>query len=196
VQQRTQKRASAAAQHAPRKRVCRQAGVAADQLAPEDQAVRELIADLYGALSIMRLLRAQIARTLALSSAQFSVMLGVWHLQRRGEPTVRAIAEHLHVAAAHVTAEIGALVEAGLLAKRAHPRDRRALGIALTRKGRGLFRRIMPMLREINDQLFAGISYGEIVLARRFLAGIIAHGAPALRIAEGQMQISKSGDGE
>jgi DNA-binding MarR family transcriptional regulator len=141
--------------------------------------MRELIADLYAAVAIMRRLRGQIARTLAVSSAQFSVLLGVWHLQRHGEPTVKAIADHLHVAAAHVTAEIGGLVEAGLLAKSAHPRDRRALEIALTGKAHALFRRTMPMLREINGHLFAGISYGEIAMVRRFLAGIIVNGPAA-----------------
>lgn len=196
MQQRTEKRAARRAPPSSQSRRARKADIPAEKLAPEDQAVREFIADLYAALSIMRLLRAQIARTLALSSAQFSVLLGVWHLQRRGEPTVKAIADHLHVAAAHVTAEIGGLVEAGLLAKRAHPRDKRAVEIGLTRRGRDLFQRIMPMLREINDQLFAGISYGEIVMVRRFLAGIIAHGPRALRIAEVRMPSSKSGDRE
>jgi DNA-binding MarR family transcriptional regulator len=82
-----------------------------------------------------------------------------------------------------VTAEIGTLVEAGVLAKRAHPRDKRAVEIALTKKGRDLFLRLMPMLREVNEHLFAGISYGEIVMVRRLLTGIIAHGPAALRTA-------------
>jgi DNA-binding MarR family transcriptional regulator len=176
--------------------VTRKAAASVEKLAPEDQALREFIADLYAALSIMRLLRAQIARTLALSSAQFSVLLGVWHLQRRGDPTVKAIAHHLHVAAAHVTAEIGTLVQAGLLTKSAHPRDKRAVEITLTRKGRDLFHRVVPMLREINDHLFTGSSYGEIVLVRRFLSGIIAHGPAALRVAAAHPPSSKSWDGQ
>jgi DNA-binding MarR family transcriptional regulator len=155
-----------------------------EKVAPEDQAVREFIADFYGALSIMRILRREIAGTLGLSSAQFSVLLGVWHLQRHSEPTVKAIADHLHVAAAHVTAEIGGLVGDGLLAKKPHARDKRAVAIALTRQGRDLFRRIMPMLREINDQLFAGTSYKDMMLVRRFLGAIISHGPAALRIAD------------
>ena len=101
----------------------------------------------------MRLLRGQIGRTLALSSAQFSVLLGVWHLERRGVPTVKAIADHLHVAAAH----------------------------------------IMPMLREINEHLFAGISYGEIAMVRRFLAGIIAHGPAALRVTGAHIRAQSPG---
>jgi DNA-binding MarR family transcriptional regulator len=193
VQQRSRKRTAGRARPASQPRLSRKAGTPADKLAPEDQALREFIADLYAALSIMRLLRGQIGRTLALSSAQFSVLLGVWHLERRGEPTVKAIADHLHVAAAHVTAEIGGLVEAGLLAKSAHPRDKRAVEIALTRKGRELFQRIMPMLREINDHLFAGISYGEIAMVRRFLAGIIAHGPAALRVTGAHIRAQSPG---
>src|ERR1700737_3501635 len=113
VQQRSRKRTTGRARPASQLRLSRKASTPADKLAPEDQALREFIADLYAALSIMRLLRGQIGRTLALSSAQFSVLLGVWHLERRGEPTVKAIADHLHVAAAHVTAEIGGLCGGG-----------------------------------------------------------------------------------
>ena len=50
----------------------------------------------------------------------------------------------------------------------------------------------MAMLREINDHLFAGISYGEIAMVRRFLAGIIAHGPAALRVAGAHMPSSES----
>ena len=164
-----------------------------DKLAPEDQALREFIADLFGALSVMRILRRQIALTLALSSAQLSVLLGVWHLQRGSTPTVKAIADHLHVAAAHVTAEIGTLVEAGLLAKKVDPRDKRAVAIALTREGRDLFRRIIPMLREINDQLFAGTSYKDMMLVRRLLGAIISHGPAALRVTDAHMRAQSPG---
>jgi DNA-binding MarR family transcriptional regulator len=158
-----------------------------ERLAPDDEALREFIADLYGAISIMRILRRQIARTVDLSSAEFSVLLAVWHLERHGEMTVKAIADHLHVAAAHVTAEIGQLVNTGLLAKAAHRSDKRAVGIALSRAGRDLFHRVMPMLREINDRLFAGASYGEMARVHRFLGGIIEHGNDALRVTEAYM---------
>lgn len=135
----------------------------------------------------MRILRQHIARTAGLSSAEFSVLLAVWHLERHGSLTVRAIADHLHVAAAYVTAEIGKLVNAKLLVKTSHPRDKRAVGIALTKSGRALFHRVMPMLREINDQLFAGTLYGDMVIVHRFLGRIIEHGAAAVRVTESYM---------
>jgi DNA-binding MarR family transcriptional regulator len=168
-------------------RFSKRAATPVDRLAPDDEALREFIADLYGAISIMRILRRQIARTVDLSSAEFSVLLAVWHLERHGEMTVKAIADHLHVAAAHVTAEIGKLVDTGLLAKAAHRSDKRAVGIALSKAGRDLFHRVMPMLREINDRLFAGASYGEMALVHRFLGGIIEHGDDAVRVTEAYM---------
>ncbi len=163
----------------------RTAAASLHALAPDDEALREFIADLYAAVSIMRILRREIARTLDLGSAEFSVLLAVWHLARHGDPTVKAIADHLHVAAAHVTAEIGKLVRAGLLSKAAHPTDRRAVGIAPTKAGQDLFDQVMPMLREINDRLFADTSYGEMVLVHRFLGRIIGQGPEAVRVAAG-----------
>ncbi len=172
---------------APPARGSKKASIPVDRLAPDDEALREFIADLYGAIAIMRILRSKIANTAELSSAGFSVLLAVWHLERHGDLTVKAIADHLHVAAAHVTAEIGKLVTAGLLTKAAHPSDKRAVGIALTKAGRDLFHRVMPMLREINDHLFAGTSYGEMTLVHRFLGRIIEQGHTAVRVTEAYM---------
>lgn len=176
------------------KRAHDSAGTPVERLAPDDQVLREFVADLYAAISMMRILRRHIARTVELSSAEFSVLLAVWHLERHGSLTVRAIADHLHVAAAYVTAEIGKLVAAGLLVKTSHPSDKRAVGIGLTKSGRGLFHRVMPMLREINDQLFAGILYGDMVVVHRFLGRIIAQGKAAVRVTEGYMPDGVSSD--
>ena len=101
--------------------------------------------------------------------------------------TVRAIADHLHVAAAHVTTEIGKLVARDLLIKTSHPSDKRAVGIGLTKFGRRLFHRVMPMLREINDHLFVGIYYDEMVIVHRFLGRIIEQGGAAVRVTETYM---------
>ena len=122
------KKAPAKPGFAAAKRVRKNAGTPVEQLAPDDQVLREFVADLFAAFSMMRILRQHIARTVDLSSAEFSVLLAVWHLERQGDMTVRAIANHLHVAAAHVTTEIGKLVAAGLLIKTSHPSDKRAIG--------------------------------------------------------------------
>ncbi|MBN8964351.1 MAG: winged helix-turn-helix transcriptional regulator, partial [Rhizobiales bacterium] len=92
----------------------RVAALQVNALPPDDATLREFMADLYAAMSMMRLLRQEIAATLSLSSAEYSVLLAVWYLEREGEMTVRAIANHLHVAAAYVTSEVGRLVDKGL----------------------------------------------------------------------------------
>jgi DNA-binding MarR family transcriptional regulator len=113
------------------------------------------------------------------------VLLGVWYLERQGETTVRAIADHLHVAAAYVTTEVGKLVGKGLLTKRPASNDRRAVGIGLTKPAREVLLRLAPMLRDINRPLFIGVTYRDLITVHRFLRGIIEHGYDAIRVAQG-----------
>lgn len=90
-------------------------GGLADSLRSDDVILREFIADLYAAMSMMRLLLQEIATALSLTTAEYSVLLAVWYLDRAGSKTtrnktVRAISDHLHVAAASVTSEVRCLV--------------------------------------------------------------------------------------
>jgi DNA-binding MarR family transcriptional regulator len=87
---------------------------------------------MYAAMSLLRLLRQEIASVLSLSSAEYSILLAVWYLERGGDLTLRATADHLHVAAPYVTAEVARLVDKGLVAKRPDDVDRRAVGVELT----------------------------------------------------------------
>jgi DNA-binding MarR family transcriptional regulator len=163
-----------------------------DELPPDDAVLREFVSDFYAAMSLMRNVRRALARTVNLSSAEWSVMLAVWYLQRNGDTTVRDIANHLHVAAAHMTAEIGKLVNAGLLVKRAHPTDGRAVGIHMTKAAEDMFRRIAPILREVNDDLFVRIPYADMVIVHRFLRRIIDQAPAAISIAEGYVTDDKA----
>src|SRR5262249_14062155 len=140
----------------------------ASALAPDDATLREFVADLYAAMAMMRLLRQEIASNLSLSMAEYSVLLGVWYLERKLPTTVRATAAHRHVAAAYVTAEVGKLVDKGLLSKRPDPNDGRAVGIGLTKPARELLLRLAPMLRDINRPLFQGVSYRDLLTVHRF----------------------------
>jgi DNA-binding MarR family transcriptional regulator len=162
----------------------RRSDLQASALPPDDATLREFVADLYAAMSMMRLLRQEIASSLSLSMAEYSVLLAVWYLERGGETTVRAIADHLHVAAAYVTAEVGKLVDKGLLTKRPDPNDRRAVGVGLTAPARAVLTRLAGMLRDINTPLFKGVSYRELLTVHRFLRGIIDHGYDAIRVAQ------------
>jgi DNA-binding MarR family transcriptional regulator len=156
----------------------------ASAIPPDDSRLREFVADLYAAMSMMRLLRHEIAASLSLTSAEYSVLLAVWYLERGRDITVRAIAGHLHVAAPNVTSEIARLVKKGLLTKTPDKLDRRAVEIGLTKASRAMLARLEPMLRIINRPLFAGMSYRDLTVVQRFLRNIIDHGHDAVRHAE------------
>jgi DNA-binding MarR family transcriptional regulator len=145
--------------------------------------MRTFIADMYAGMSLLRLLRQEIASVLSLSSAEYSVLLAVWYLERGSDMTLRAIADHLHVAAAYVTAEVARLVGKGLLAKKPDPLDRRAVAVELTTASRELLSRLAPMLRDINAPLLAGTSLRDLDTIHRFFRGVISHGYDAIGVA-------------
>ena len=158
--------------------------VAVARLAPEDAALREFISDFSAASALMRQLRRRLADSLGLSVAEHSVMLGLWYCQRRAHTRVRDLAEHLHVAAAHVTAELGKLERAGFAVRRKSDLDRREAEVQLTEKGHTLLNRLAPLLREVNRSLFAHVTYSDMTSAQRFFRLVIAHASEAIRAAD------------
>jgi DNA-binding MarR family transcriptional regulator len=154
------------------------------RLVPEDAALREFISDFSAAGALMRQLRRRLADNLGLSVAEHSVMLGLWYCQRRAHTRVRDLAEHLHVAAAHVTAELGKLERAGFVIKRRSDLDRREAEVRLTDKGHALLNRLAPLLREVNKSLFAHVTYSDMTSAQRFFRLVIAHASEAIRTAD------------
>jgi DNA-binding MarR family transcriptional regulator len=159
--------------------------VRASEIPPGDTRLREFVADFYAAMSMMRILRQEIASTLLLTSAEYSVLLAVWYLERKKEITVRAIADHLHVAAAYVTSEVSRLVAKGLLTKTRDKVDRRAVGIGLTSAARDLLARLERILGEINRPLFSSLSFRDLASVHRFLRAIIENGPDAIRATQG-----------
>lgn len=154
------------------------------ELSPEDSVLREFISDFTAASALMRKLRSSLAAKLGLSAAGYSVLLGVWYCERSGDTSVRDLADHLHIAAAHVTAEIGDLIELGLVTKVPSSRDKRAVSVRLSKQGRELFNDLTPILRSVNVPLFAGVQYSDMVVVHRFLKRIVEQAPDAIRVAE------------
>jgi DNA-binding MarR family transcriptional regulator len=134
-----------------------------------DLQFREFVADLFAAAAGMQSLRRALAKSIGLSAAEFSVLLATWYLQRRGPVGVTAIARHLHVASAHVTAEVGNLVNAGLIGKTQDAKDTRAVILVLSQRGEEILAELAPLLRRINDRLFSGNTANAINVVARFL---------------------------
>lgn len=133
-----------------------------------DLRFREFVADFYAAVAGGASLRRALAKSVGLTAAEFSILLATWDLQKVGPVGITAIAKHLHVAAAHVTAEVGKLVRAGYIKKTQHPKDTRAVVLALTRRGETTLNDLTPLLRRINDRLFMVDAANAAVIAKFF----------------------------
>ena len=59
------------------------------------------------------------------------------YVAERGKPSMREIADHLHVAPPSATSLINTLVKNGMLARVIDPEDRRRVRMAVTAKGKG-----------------------------------------------------------
>lgn len=153
-------------------------------LPPEEAELREFISDFTAASARMRELRRALAETLGITVAGHAVMLGLWYCERRGSTTVRALADHLHIAAPHVTAELNKLERVGLVSKRPSETDKRAVDLRLTSKGHVLLDRLAPLLGEVNAKLFAGVDLDGMRGAHRLFRAVVDHASAAIGIAE------------
>jgi MarR family transcriptional regulator, organic hydroperoxide resistance regulator len=154
------------------------------ELEPKAAVLREFIADFNAAGSLMRKLRRSLADSLDLTATEYAVMVGLWYCQRRGgETSVKDLADHLHVAAAHVTAELGKLLKRKLVHKAPSSTDKRALSVQLTDRGHEVLNGLAPRLGRINHALFAGVNYGEMVVVHQFLKRIVQQAPEAIFLA-------------
>jgi DNA-binding MarR family transcriptional regulator len=133
-------------------------------LPPDEAELREFISDFTAASARMRELRRALAETLGLTVALHAVMLGLWYCERRGSTTVRALADHLHIAAAHVTAELNKLERAGLVLKSPSDTDKRAIDLRLTQEGHALLDRLF---RAVIEHAPAAIGTAEAATPRK-----------------------------
>src|ERR1700729_2259527 len=97
-----------------------------------DQQFRELIALLYASIGQLQSMRRELATALGVSTTDLSVLLALHHLSASGRVGIRAIADHLRMAATNVTSTVSDLQGKGWLLKRADPDDGRAVSIELT----------------------------------------------------------------
>ena len=104
--------------------------------------------------------RAAFGREAKLTGSQFAVLMGAAYTQGDTGVTIGQLAEHVQLAATHVTTEVGRLCRRGLLKKCENPDDRRSVLVRLTAGGEGSVRDLAPLMRGINDILFDGVNRG------------------------------------
>jgi DNA-binding MarR family transcriptional regulator len=131
-----------------------------------DSSFREfiyLIVDVLGKLSTCR---EAFGRSMDLTGSQFAVLVGVAYRQETKGVTIKRLSEYVHLAATHVTTEVGRLQRKGLLTKRPGTDDRRSVMVTLTPEGEAAVMQVSSFVRRVNDLLFSGIKAADLKIAR------------------------------
>jgi DNA-binding MarR family transcriptional regulator len=137
-----------------------------------DEWFREAIYTTVRALRSLLACRDAFGRELNLTASQFAVLMGIAYRQGKAGVNIRDLAQHIATAQTHVTTEVGHLIRNGCLHKRPDPKDGRGVLVSLSPKGRAAVERIAPLVREVNDLLFAGIDARAMKTASQVMGRI------------------------
>jgi len=138
-----------------------------------DHDFRELLALLSATAGRMQSMRRELAKALGVSIAEFSVLTALMHLEQKGNVRVRTVADHLHIAAAHVTLIVKQLALSGWVLKTVDLSDSRAVSLRLTAEAQEKLALFAPLLCAVNDRWFAGMSRSEMRTASEFMQRLI-----------------------
>jgi MarR family transcriptional regulator, organic hydroperoxide resistance regulator len=146
----------------------------------EDVAFRRSLYLMVLAFSRLQTCREAFGRALGLTGSQFAVLIGTAYQQHDDGVSVRALADHIQLAATHVTTEVGRLIAKGLLTKSVNRADRRGVLVRLSARGEAAVREVAPFVRRVNDLLFAGVTRKEFATVSAFLTRFAANSEEAL----------------
>lgn len=146
----------------------------------DDRRFRQLVYDLLTIATRMTIVRDHLGRRMKLSGPQYSVLMAVLQLQGSKGVGVSALAKLLHVTTAFIATETGKLVQAGLLNKRADPKDGRAVLLSLTRSGRALIEQNGDAIRAINDIFFGSLNAARFEALASIMAALVQSSERAL----------------
>jgi DNA-binding MarR family transcriptional regulator len=91
-----------------------------------------------------------------------------------GPFSIMDLAKHANLDKSQASRAAEALIKRGLIAREPSSEDGRVVLISLTNEGRALFRKVMPIARKWNADLFACLDEGEKEALGRALDKVIA----------------------
>jgi len=145
---------------------------------------RQLVSDLLTIAARMDAVRARFAGLMGVTPPQYTILVTVAQMAGAlGGATVRAVADHMHVSGAFVTAETGKLAIKGLIAKRPNPSDGRSVLITLTPRGRKALDAALPNIRAVNDVFFGKLGADEFERLAAAAARIVEASPAAVLLA-------------
>ena len=100
--------------------------------------------------------------------------IALWEIAARRPITQRELADALAVTPRNVTALVDALERTGFVVRKAHPTDRRAIVIALTKKGSAAVARLTAEKHALAETLFRGLRAADLATVAAAFDQIIA----------------------
>ena len=109
----------------------------------------------------------KLTRRHGVSAGQWRFLRVLWE---EDNITQRELSDRVGIKEATTVRAVHGLVKSGLVVRRPNTSDRRKIQIKLTRKGRLLKRKLLPMVYEVNERAVSGLSKSDVETARRVLA--------------------------
>jgi DNA-binding MarR family transcriptional regulator len=129
-----------------------------------------------------------LVRALQMRLAQYNVSFGHWTFLRilweADGLTQRELSEQAGVMEPTTYAAVKALETLGYIERKHLPGNKKNVHIYLTRTGRALKKKLIPLAQDVNDVSVKGLTEAEIATARKVLLAIIANLAEDEALAE------------
>ncbi len=132
----------------------------------------------------MEKVREKIGGLIGLNGIRYHILTVISELAAEAPVAVGDVARALHAGRTYVTMETGRLEKQGLIAKTPNPEDGRSVLVTLTAKGRRAMEDLAPYRREINDDLFAGLSGDDFRAFHGLMTKMVATTENALATAD------------
>jgi DNA-binding MarR family transcriptional regulator len=149
-----------------------------------DREFRHLVHGLFGFAAHHERIRSGHAKVLGLAGIEYTVLIAIAHLSRDNDVNVKAVADHLYLSGAFITAVAGRLVRRGLIRKEVDSRDRRRVALTVSTKGRAALERLAPIQRRVNDAEFGCLGRREFKLLIGITDRLIESGARAVALQD------------
>src|SRR5581483_10930329 len=118
------------------------------------------------------LLKTRLQRGLPLPLSQCQTL---WFVASREKPTMRDVAEHFKITAPSATFLVEELARSGLIERHANAKDRRKIELALTKKGRSIYKRASEKRSQVLHRMFEKLSERERADLNRLLTKVLSH---------------------
>jgi DNA-binding MarR family transcriptional regulator len=109
----------------------------------------------------------KLTRVHGVSAGQWRFLRVLWE---EDNITQRELSDRVGIKEATTVRAMHGLVQSGLVVRHPSTSDRRKIQIKLTRRGRLLERKLLPMVSEVNERAVSGLSRSDVDTARRVLA--------------------------